>query len=281
MPELSPGTEAKHHFLQKLLRGLERVIVAYSGGADSAFLLRAAVETLGPEKVLAVIGDSPSYPSREGQEALRLAEEMGVPTRVIQTGEMQDPLYAANPGNRCYYCKHALFSQILSIAEAEGYGAVLDGNNADDTGDLRPGLQAARELGVRSPLLEAGLTKAEVRELSRAYGLPTWNKPASACLSSRIPYGTPITPETLHRIEQAEDILRDLNFGQVRVRHHGTLARIEVSPDEIARLMDERVRALVTERLRTLGYRYVTVDLQGYRTGSLNELLPAEDRSRA
>jgi uncharacterized protein len=265
--------DEKYRLLQNLLRGLTRVVIAYSGGVDSAFLLRAAIDTLGAEQVLAIIGDSPSYPSREGVEAIRLAKEMHAIYRVIQTGELQDPRYAANPSDRCYYCKHDIFSHIIRIAEEEGYAAVLDGNNADDTGDWRPGQKAARELGVRSPLLEVGLTKAEIRAFSQQLGLPTWNKPASACLASRIPYGTPITTDSLSAVEQAEDYLHDLGFRQLRVRHHGKLARIEVAPEEMARFADRELCATITERLRSFGYQYVTLDLLGYRTGSLNELI--------
>jgi uncharacterized protein len=259
--------------LQQLLRAFPRVIVAYSGGVDSVFLLRVAVDTLGPAQVLAIIGDSPSYPSRECAEAIRLAEEMGVAYRVIATEEIEDQRYAANPSNRCYYCKHDLFSRILRIADAEGYAAVVDGNNADDTGDWRPGQQAARELGVRSPMIDAGLTKAEIRAFSQQLGLPTWNKPASACLASRIPYGTPITRASLSAIEQAEYCLRDLGFRQVRVRHHDVLARIEVAPEEMPRFADPSLRETITQQFRALGYQYVTLDLQGYRMGSMNELL--------
>ena len=265
--------EEKYLALHSLLVGMSRVVVAYSGGVDSVFLLRVAVDTLGAEQVLAIIGDSPSYPSREGQEAIRLAEEMHVPYRVIQTEELQDERYAANPNNRCYYCKHDLFSRIQHIAQAEGFAAVLDGNNADDIGDWRPGQQAGRELGVRSPLLEAGLSKAEIRALSQQLGLPTWNKPASACLASRIPYGTPITTTALSAVEQAENYLRDLGFRQLRVRHHDKLARIEVAPEEMARFSDRALRDTITAHLRTFGYQYVTLDLLGYRTGSLNELI--------
>ncbi|HEX2949045.1 MAG TPA: ATP-dependent sacrificial sulfur transferase LarE [Armatimonadota bacterium] len=261
--------------LQEILRGMQRVIIAYSGGVDSVFLLRVAVDTLGPEQVLAVIGESPRYPSREGAEAIRLAEAMHAAYRVIHTEEMNDTRYAANPNNRCYYCKHELFSRIIRIAKDEGYAAVLDGNNADDIGDWRPGQQAARELGVRSPLIEAGFSKGIIRELSHAMGLPTWNKPASACLASRIPYGTPITSEALVAIELAENVLRDLGFRQVRVRHHDVLARIEVAPEEIFRFSNEPLRHAINEKFRAIGYQYVALDLQGYRTGSFNELLPA------
>ena len=274
------SSQEKHQTLLKLLQCAKRIAVAYSGGVDSAFLLRASLEAVGPENVLAVIGVSPSYPSREYTEAISLAETLGAQYRVIHTEEIQDARYAANPNNRCYYCKHDLFTRIIQLAEEEGYIAVVDGNNADDTGDWRPGQQAARELGVRSPLIEVGMTKADIRDLSRVYGLPTWNKPASACLASRIPYGTRITPETLQTVEQAENALRDLRFAQVRVRHHDTVARIEVAPDEIARLIDPQLRETVVQQLRALGYQFITLDLQGYRMGSFNEALSSKERSK-
>lgn len=273
MLDLTPTTADKYARLQAVLRDLGRVVVGFSGGVDSTMLLRVAIETLGTDAVLAVIGDSESYPSREFAEAKRLAETMGARFQVVQSEELNDPRYAANPSNRCYFCKSDLFGRLTAIAQAEGFAVVLDGNNADDLGDWRPGQQAGRELGVRSPLMEVGMTKAEVREVSKAFGLPTWNKPSFACLSSRIPYGTPITKDSLSTIEQAEDFLRDLGFPQVRVRHHTDLARIEVPAGDIPRLLDPDLRAQITARLRELGYKYVTVDLLGYRTGSMNEVL--------
>ncbi len=273
MHDLSNSTRAHYAQLQQALTALGRVLVAFSGGVDSTLLLRVALDTLGPAHVLAVIADSASFPSRELAEARGLAEAMGAVYRVVESHEMQDARYVENPRNRCYYCKFDLFARLVDIARAEDYAAVLDGNNADDLGDWRPGQQASRELGVRSPLLEIGMTKAEIRELSRTLGLPTWDKPSFACLASRIPYGTPITRDALSSIEAAEAFLQDAGFRQCRVRHHGELARIEVAPEEIDRLLDSALRARVTVRLRELGYHFVTLDLLGYRTGSMNETL--------
>ncbi len=263
----------KYARLQAMLRSYGRVVIGFSGGVDSTLLLRVAVETLGAEHVLAVIGDSDSYPAREREEARALADGMGARWTLIRSEEMADPRFTANPAERCYYCKSDLFGRLVALAQEGGYAAVLDGNNADDVGDFRPGRRAAAELGVKSPLLEAGLAKTEVRALSRHFGLPTAEKPASACLASRIPYGTPITRDTLAAIGAAEDALRELGFRHVRVRHHGPLARIEVPCAEIARLLDADLRAHITARLRDIGYQYITLDLQGYRTGSMNEVL--------
>lgn len=270
---LSPAVEEKYARLQGVLRDIGRVVIGFSGGVDSTLLLRVALETLGAAQVLAVIGGSDSFPAREMQEAKALAEEMGAHYRVIQSKELEDERYTANPSNRCYYCKSDLFSRFLTLAQAEGFSAVLDGNNADDVGDWRPGQQAARELGVRSPLLEVGMSKAEVRELSRALGLRTWDKPAFACLASRIPYGSTITREKLSAVEAAENLLRDLGFAQVRVRHHGEVARIEVAPALLDRLLDPALRERIISQFRDLGFRYVALDLQGYRMGSMNEVL--------
>jgi uncharacterized protein len=266
----------KERALKDALASLGSVVVAYSGGVDSAYLACTAFATLG-DRALAVTADSASYPERHRQMALQIAEQFGFPHTVISTRELERPEYRANPENRCYYCKHELYTQLTRIATERG-AIVVDGNNADDRGDYRPGRQAAREFGVRSPLDEAELTKAEIRELSRAIGLPTWDEPASACLSSRIPYFSEVTDEKLRMIERAEQVLRQLGFRVCRVRHHDQLARIEIARDELPKALDADTSAVIIKELKAIGYRYVTIDLQGYRTGSLNEglvLVPA------
>ncbi len=269
MTSSSPDT--KYAALQAELRSLGRVAVAYSGGVDSAFLLKVAADTLGPENVLAVLGDSPSLPRREKNEAERLAVELGLALAVVQTDEMSDPRYAANPKDRCYYCKQTLMRDVRKAAAARGIAVLLDGQNADDLGDWRPGSKAARECGVRSPLQEAGLTKSEIRLLSARLGLPTADKPAMACLASRLPYGTPVTAAALHQIETAEESLQDAGFATVRVRHHGAVARIELSPADFPRLLDPATRSRMVAAVKAAGFTYVSLDLEGYRTGSLNE----------
>jgi uncharacterized protein len=263
----------KEHKLHALLRGYGRVAIGFSGGVDSTLLVRVALDVLGTENVLAVIADTPSLPRNEFEEALALAQWMGAECRVIHPEELRDPHYALNPVDRCYFCKRHLFGRIAELASACGYDEVLDGNNADDTGDYRPGRRAAQELGVKSPLMEVGLTKAEIRELSAREGLPTAEKPAMACLASRIPYGTPVTASVLAQVEQAEKVLREAGFGQCRVRHHGEIARIEVPVSGLARLLEINLRDQIIRGVKEAGYRYVTLDLQGYRTGSLNEAL--------
>lgn len=263
---------AKEQKLHNILTELSSVVIAFSGGTDSAYLAHIAHQVLGP-RALAVTADSASYPDAHRQLALRVAREFAIPHEIIRTDELERPEYRANPANRCYYCKDELYGHLASLAHARGFAVVVDGSNADDRGDYRPGRQAAREHGVRSPLDEADLTKDEVRLLSREAGLPTWDVPASACLSSRIPYGSEVTEDKLRQIEAAENVLRELGFRIFRVRHHDALARLEIARDEMPRALEPDVTARLTHDLKALGYQYVTIDLQGYRLGSLNEAL--------
>jgi uncharacterized protein len=262
----------KARALREILARLDSVIIAFSGGADSAYLACVAHAELG-ERAMCITADSPSYPRRHRDIALRLVNDLGLHHEFIQTHELDRPEYRANPANRCYFCKQELYGQLSRIARERGIATIADGNNADDRGDYRPGRQAAREFGVRSPLDEANLTKADIRQLSRAAGLPTWDQPASACLSSRVPYSSPVTGEKLQMIESAENVLHDLGFRVCRVRHHGDTARLEIDPADFRRALDDGTRATILRDLRALGFRYVTLDLQGYRTGSLNEVL--------
>ena len=276
-PPAGPGAgpaalERKEAALYKALADLPSLIVAYSGGVDSAYLAYAATCVLG-ESAICITADSASYPERHRQMALRLAREFGFRHDIIRTNEMSRPEYRANPANRCYYCKHELYTHLAEIARERGVPVIADGSNADDRGDYRPGRQAAREFGVVSPLDDADLTKDEIRELSRRAGLPTWDEPASACLSSRIPYFSEVSEEKLRMIEQAETILRDLGFRVCRVRHHDAIARLELGRDEIARALEPDMADTIDRELRALGYAHVTVDLRGYRLGSLNEAL--------
>ncbi len=255
--------------LYRRLEALPSLMVAYSGGVDSAFLAWAATRVLG-DRALSVTADSASYPDRHRQMALALAQEFNLRHEIIQTGELDSPDYRANHADRCYHCKHELFTRLASLAAQRGIAAVADGSNADDRGDYRPGRRAAAEFGVISPLDEAGLTKADIRELSRAAGLPTWDEPASACLSSRIPYFSEVTEEKLRVIEEAEEAVRALGFRVLRVRHHGEIARLEVAREEMPRLLEPEIADRITAALTALGFRYVAVDLKGYRLGSLN-----------
>jgi uncharacterized protein len=275
LPAWPPGLDERWARLQEIVRGLGRVLVAYSGGVDSALMLKVCREVLGKDAVLGVLAQSESLAARELESAQAVAAQLDAPLRIIQTEELSNPDYAANPANRCYFCKQTLFNDLAPLAQAEGYTTIVDGFNADDVGDHRPGRQAAREHGVRSPLHEAGLTKADIRALARRLGVPVWNKPALACLSSRIPYGTPVTAEALAQIDAAETLLRDLGFAQVRVRHYGEqrLARIEVDPALLPQLVAPALRDQVVSGLKALGYRFVTIDLAGYRAGSLNDAL--------
>ncbi|MGQ0733713.1 MAG: ATP-dependent sacrificial sulfur transferase LarE [Acidobacteriota bacterium] len=258
--------------LRDRLSNLESVIVAFSGGTDSAYLAHTAYAVLG-SRALAVTADSASYPDVHRQAAIHFTAAFELPHEIIRTDELLRPEYRANPANRCYYCKHELYTHLTALAAARGYRAVVDGSNADDRGDYRPGRAAAREHGVLSPLDDANLSKDDIRTLSRLAGLPTWDTPASACLSSRIPYGHEVTEAKLRTIEAAERVLRDAGFRVFRVRHHESVARLELAKDEISRALDPGVRASLTIELRRLGYRHVAIDLRGYRMGSLNEIL--------
>jgi pyridinium-3,5-biscarboxylic acid mononucleotide sulfurtransferase len=264
-------TEESLAALRSWFEPFQSVLVAFSGGVDSALVLAVAQEsTRGPRpgrRVLACLGVSPSLPARERRAAVQLAERLGVECRQVATGEAEDPRYAANPANRCYFCKAHLHDRLREIAAAEGYDVAVDGNHADDLVDHRHGMAAGRQRGVRSPLAEVGIGKAEVRQIARGLGLPVWDKPATACLSSRVPHGTPVTPHLLRRIESAEDVLAALGFAQFRVRHHGEVARIEVPPEDFGRAVE--VAAVLVDRIRSCGYRFVSLDLGGFRSGSL------------
>lgn len=269
---LASDLEAREAALDRTLRDLPSLIVAYSGGVDSAYLAYAAHRALGAAAVC-VTADSPSYPEHHRALALRIAGEFGFTHQFIQTAEMARPEYRANPANRCYYCKHELYTHLAALARERGIPVIADGSNADDRGDYRPGRQAAREFGVRSPLDEVNLTKADIRELSRRAGLPTWDEPASACLSSRIPYFSEVTDDKLRMIERAEEVLRGLGFRICRVRHHDSIARLELGPGEMNRALEPEVAGTIDRELRAIGYAHVTVDLRGYRLGSLNDAL--------
>jgi len=269
----SPDLDAKYERLLQIIRDLKRVVVAFSAGVDSTFLLRAAREALGPDAVVAVTGRSESLAKAELEQSVELARCLGVEQVFVDTDEFEDPNYLANPTNRCYYCKTDLFKHLNRFAADRGYHAVLTGVNYDDQSDWRPGIQAGQEQNVRAPLAEAGLTKDEIRVLSARMGLPTHDKPASPCLSSRIQYGEQITPEKLERIDRAERFLRSLGFRECRVRHHDNLARVEVPAEQIERLSSPQIRAKVDAALREFGYTFVTIDLRGFRSGSMNEVI--------
>jgi uncharacterized protein len=263
----------KERRLIEWLRERGSVLVGFSGGVDSAYLAVVAADALGPDRVLAVIGRSASYPAEQWAAARAVAERFGLRVHEVDTDEINDPRYAANPSNRCYFCKQELWSRLIPVAEERGLAVVVDGSNADDRGDWRPGAAAARERGVASPLAEVGMTKAEIRERSRARGLPTWAQPASPCLSSRIPYGLAVTPDRLSRIERAERALREAGVvGDLRVRFHDDLARVELAPDEMPRWLDPRARVRLRDAVIGAGFARVAIDLRGFRSGSLNVL---------
>ncbi|HEU4629521.1 MAG TPA: ATP-dependent sacrificial sulfur transferase LarE [Gemmatimonadaceae bacterium] len=268
-----PRAAAKEAALAAWLRARGSVAIGFSGGVDSTYLACIAVRTLGPEHVLAVIGRSASYPAVQWEHAREVAERFGVPVLEVDTDELHDPRYAANPTDRCYFCKTELWQRVRPVAAAQGMAIVVDGTNADDLGGHRPGARAAGEQGVASPLAELGFTKAEIRARSRALGIPTWDQPASPCLASRLPYGTPVTPERLRRVERAEASLRALGIGgDLRVRDHGELARVELAPDELPRWLAGEGAHRLRTALRDAGYARAAVDLRGFRSGSLNVL---------
>ncbi len=268
---IAPELRHKYDTLREILTGMGGCVIGFSGGVDSTLLFAVAAECLA-QRALAVTATSATYPQRELDEARELAERIGGRHRVVVSEELDIPEFQENPSNRCYYCKHELFGKLRAIADQEGLPHILDGTNIDDRSDHRPGRQAAEEIGVRSPLEEAGFTKQDIRDLSRAMDLPTWDKPAFACLSSRFPYGTAITAGRVHQVGQAEESLRELGFRTLRVRYHGDVARLELGPEEFSRAV-ENLRDEVTQRVKAAGFAYVALDLQGYRSGAMNEVL--------
>ena len=271
---LGPELEKKYARLQEILREMDSVLIAFSGGVDSTFLAKVSRDTLGERAVVAT-ALSETYPSAELKAAQELAQEIGIRQILVHSEELDIPGFSKNPPNRCYFCKAELIDKLQEVAKREGLKDILIGLNFDDLGDFRPGTRAAKEKGARSPLQEAGLTKAEIRILSKHLGLPTWNKPAFACLSSRFPYGEDITRKKLTQVDLSEEFLRSLGFCQFRVRHHQTIARLEINPADFERLLDNGTRDQIVAKLKELGFSYITLDLQGYRMGSMNEVLVA------
>ena len=264
--------DSKIERLRSILTGMGGLVIGYSGGCDSTLLAAVAREVLG-DRAVCVLASSETYPRSEVEEAIETADRLGIPVMRIDTDELKNEAFAANTPDRCYFCKRELFGKLVAIGKGQGIDWVADGSNVDDLDDYRPGGRAGAELGIRSPLREAGLTKKEIRELSHRLDLPTWDKPAFACLSSRIPYGTRIEPTVLTRLEEAERFLKELGFRQVRVRHHGDIARIEVEPEKIQRLVSPEIRRQVAQKFKELQYLYTTLDLDGYRMGSMNAVL--------
>lgn len=270
--------EEKEENLRRLMRQMRRVLVAYSGGVDSAYLALIATQELG-ENAVCITGISPSVSLRQREEAEKIAEDFNFNFQTIQTDELQNPSYQANPNNRCYFCKTELYGKLSILAKEQEIEYILDGTNTDDLGDYRPGKVAAREKDVRSPLIEVGLSKNEIRKLSRSQNLPTWDKPASPCLSSRIAYGVPVTIERLSKVERGEAILRGLGFREFRVRVHDEIVRLEIAPDEMPRALNSETTEKLAKEFRSLGFKFVTLDLHGYRSGAMNEVLEQEVRS--
>jgi uncharacterized protein len=266
-------THEKLARLRSVLREMDKVVIAYSGGVDSAFLLKVAVDTLGAQNVKAILAISPTYPSREYDRALETAATIGVEVEIIHTKEVDDPKFVNNPVDRCYFCKHELFSKIAEYLESGNYSNMIDGSNMDDLSDHRPGRKALQEKKVRSPLQEAGMTKDDIRACSKEMELPTWDRDALACLSSRFPYGETIDLKKLQMVDAAENYLCDLGFRNIRARHERNSIRIEISPSQIKRIADDNIRLQIVTKMKALGYKYVSIDLEGYRQGSLNETL--------
>jgi uncharacterized protein len=271
--------EQKEQRLEELLEEMAPVVVAFSGGVDSSYLVYKAHQVLG-SRALAITAESASVPSRQRKMAALIVSQFGIQHKIVQSRELEIPEYSANPINRCYYCKNELFNILQTVAQESGSATVLDGLNADDVGDFRPGTVAGREHGVRSPLLEAGLNKGEIRELSRRAGLPTADLPASACLASRFPYGTAITEERLRTVDQGEEILGEMGFTIYRVRHHERMVRLEFGAEDLKKALSPEMAALLVSRFKALGFQYVTLDLEGYRSGSANEVLQAEETNQ-
>ena len=265
--------------LKKILAKMGSALIAYSGGVDSTFLLKVASDTLGVKRVVAATAESLTFPSWEIDSAKKMAKELGIKHIIIKTEELKDPKFINNPPDRCYWCKKELFLKLSMLAKEHRLNYILDGSNYDDIRDFRPGMKAGEEFGVRSPLKEAGLTKGEIRRFSKRLGLPTWDKPSFACLASRFPYGMRITEENLAKVDMAEKFLRKVGITQVRVRHHNQIARIEIRKEDIPKLLEEKLRRQVLSRFKKLGYSYITVDLGGYRTGSMNEVLRGDGRN--